>query len=171
MFHCDLLGACGCGCAPCGACGGWGVGAHVRPGHGAESRVDAAGLVALVVSLLRRRRQVPDEDASQRYFARHVTECCAVAATVVEDGVNDPWVDARREGPGPAFLATQSAAELPPALCFPPHSIATGGPGRQQQAIPPRHEQTRPPTNSIPLRAIGAPGVWVSFGDLSIRMK
>ena len=71
---------------------------HVRPGHGAESRVDAAGLVALVVSLLRRRRQVPDEDASQRYFARHVTECCAMAATTVEDGVNDPWVDARRFG-------------------------------------------------------------------------
>ena len=71
---------------------------HVRKGHGASSKVDAAGLVALVVSLLRRRRQVPSEDSSSRYFARHVTECCAVAATVVEDGVNDPWVDARRFG-------------------------------------------------------------------------
>ena len=63
---------------------------HVRKGHGASSKVDAAGLVALVVSLLRRRRQVPSEDSSSRYFARHVTECCAVAATVVEDGVSDP---------------------------------------------------------------------------------
>lgn len=70
---------------------------HVRQGHGEESRVDAPGLVALVVSLLRRRRQVAEDDAgAARVLARHVAECCALAATVVEDGVNDPWVDARR---------------------------------------------------------------------------